>query len=213
VRAYSLDTTLTAVEICDDNQWRSAWDFQDELWGLANRYVEHRGGDAVGSPDEVSMILLQWREMLDGVRDDQQSVADRVDWVAKLRIVKGIQDRYDLQDGDAKLRAIDLQYHDLRPQRSLAHRVGLRTLQGDEDVREAVHNPPTTTRAYFRGQCVARYPDQIVAANWDSVVFDLGQGPLQRVPMMDPLRGTAALTEDLLRVSPTADDLLEALDR
>jgi proteasome accessory factor A len=151
--------------------------------------------------------------MLDGVRDDAASVADRVDWVAKLRIVKGIQDRYTLDDHDAKLRAIDLQYHDIRPQRSLAQRVGLRTLQDDELVREAVHNPPTTTRAYFRGQCVARYPDQIVAANWDSVVFDIGQGPLQRVPMMDPLRGTAALTADLLEVCPTADDLLEALDR
>ncbi len=50
------------------------------------------------------------------------------------------------------------------------------------------------TRAFFRGQCVARYPEEIVAANWDSVVFDLGEGPLQRVPMLDPLRGTHALT-------------------
>jgi len=60
---------------------------------------------------------------------------------------------------------------------------------------------------------VARYPDQIVAANWDSVVFDLGEGPLQRVPMMDPLRGTAALTQNLLETSRTADELLAALDR
>jgi proteasome accessory factor A len=80
-------------------------------------------------------------------------------------------------------------------------------------IREAVHNPPGSTRAYFRGQCVARYPDQIAAANWDSVVFDLGEGPLQRVPMLDPLRGTAALTRDLLEVSSTADELLQALDR
>jgi hypothetical protein len=27
-------------------------------------------------------------------------------------------------------------------------------------VREAVHNPPEETRAYFRGQCVARYPEK-----------------------------------------------------
>ena len=213
VRAYSLDTTLDAVEICEDDQWRSAWDFQDQLWFLADRYVQHRGGDAVGPPAEVSLILTQWREMLDGVRDDQQSVADRIDWVAKLRIVKGIQDRHELADRDARLHAIDLQYHDLRPEKSLAQRVGLRRLQTDEEIREAVHNPPTTTRAYFRGQCVARYPEQIVAANWDSVVFDLGHGPLQRVPMMDPLRGTAKLTQDLLEVCATADDLLEALDR
>ena len=72
---------------------------------------------------------------------------------------------------------------------------------------------PETTRAYFRGQCVARYPDEIVAANWDSVVFDLGEGPLQRVPMLDPLRGTQELTEELLETSATAQALLDALDR
>ena len=121
--------------------------------------------------------------------------------------------RHDLAPTDARLRAIDLQFHDLRPERSLARRVGLVELVGEEAVREAVHNPPRTTRAFFRGQCVARYPDQIVAANWDSVVFDLGEGPLQRVPMMDPLRGTAELTADLLETSQTADELLAALDR
>jgi len=213
VRAYSLDTSLKAVEICEDNLWRSAWDFQDQLWELATAYVNKSGGDAVGDEAEVTMILSQWREMLDGVRDDPEIVADRVDWVAKQRIVNGIRERYDLDAHDAKLRAIDLQYHDLRPEKSLAQRVGLKSLLRVDEVREAVHNAPRTTRAYFRGQCVARYPDQIAAANWDSVVFDLGEGPLQRVPMMDPLRGTAALTEDLLEVSSTANELLQALDR
>ena len=51
--------------------------------------------------------------------------------------------------------------------------------------------PPTTTRAYFRGTCLAKWPDDIVAANWDSLVFDIGRDPLRRVPMMEPLRGTA----------------------
>jgi hypothetical protein len=91
--------------------------------------------------------------------------------------------------------------------------VGLNQIFTLDEVREAVHNPPTSTRAYFRGQCVARFPEQIVAANWDCVVFDVGNGPLQRVPMMDPLRGTAALTSHLLESSPTANDLLNALDR
>jgi len=127
--------------------------------------------------------------------------------------VRGIRERHALAHDDARLRAIDLQYHDLRPERSLAQRVGLRTLSSYDEVREAVHNPPERTRAYFRGQCVARYPDEIVAANWDSVVFDVGEGPLQRVPMLDPLRGTRELTEELLETSATAQALLEALDR
>ena len=213
LRAFALDVTLLTTELCEDGTQRSAWDYQDQLWRLANTYVDHDGGAAVAPPEQVALILQQWRELLDGVREDRDSVADRVDWVAKLRILRGYQDRYDLPSGDAKLRAIDLQYHDLRPERSLAQRVGLRNLVPAQDVREAVHNPPNSTRAYFRGQCVARYPDQIVAANWDSVVFDVGRGPLQRVPMMDPLRGTAALTQDLLETSQSADDLLHALDR
>jgi hypothetical protein len=213
VRSFALDPTLHQTVLCEDDLTRSAWDFQDQLWHLAERYVDSHGGEVVAGPDEVALILSHWREMLDGVRDDPGSVADRVDWVAKLRIINGYRDRYQLDQGDARLRAIDLQYHDLRPERSLAQRVGLRELHPIERVREAVHNPPETTRAFFRGQCVERYPDQIVAANWDSVVFDLGEGPLRRVPMLDPLRGTRALTADLLETSPTADDLLEALNR
>ena len=35
--------------------------------------------------------------------------------------------------------------------------------------------PPTTTRAYFRGKCLQKWPNDIVAANWDSLVFDVGR--------------------------------------
>jgi proteasome accessory factor PafA2 len=213
VRAFALDLTLKESVPCDDDQSRSAWDYQDELWGLAARYVERTGASPVGEADEVRLILDQWREMLDGVRDNPDTVADRVDWVAKLRVVNGFKERHGLGERDAKLRAIDLQYHDLRSSHSLSQRVGLRKLADDATVREAVHNPPPGTRAYFRGQCVARYPDEIVAANWDSVVFDVGEGPLQRVPMLDPLRGTRALTAELLETSATASELLAALDR
>jgi len=50
------------------------------------------------------------------------------------------------------------------------------------------HNPPEETRAYFV-QCVARYPNEIVRRIGFSRLRS-GEGPLQRVPMLDPLRGT-----------------------
>ena len=71
--------------------------------------------------------------------------------------------------------------------------------------------PPTTTRAYFRGRCLAKYPADIVAANWDSLVFDLGSDPLRRVPMMDPLKGTAEHVEALLDSCSTPAELVERL--
>ena len=93
----------------------------------------------------------------------------------------------------------------------LLRRGELRRLFSDEQVDSATREPPEETRAYFRGQCVARYPDALVAANWDSLIFDIGEDSLTRVPMMEPLRGGKDRVAELLEGSPTAAGLLEAL--
>ena len=117
----------------------------------------------------------------------------------------------ELEPGSAKLKAIDLQYHDLRRGRCLALKVGLDTLVDQADVEWAMTNPPTTTRAYFRGRCLQKYPNEVVAANWDSLVFDVGRDPLRRVPMMEPLRGTADHVGKLIDDSASASELLQRL--
>jgi hypothetical protein len=71
--------------------------------------------------------------------------------------------------------------------------------------------PPTDTRAYFRGKCLQRWSDSIVAANWDSLVFDVGSDPLRRVPMMEPLRGTASHVATLFEECATPRELLDRL--
>jgi proteasome accessory factor A len=106
---------------------------------------------------------------------------------------------------------LDLQYHDMRPERSLFARVGAERLFTDDEVETAITEPPETTRAYFRGKCLQKWPDDIVAANWDSLVFDVGADPLRRVPMMEPLRGTAAHVARLIAECTTAAELLDRL--
>ena len=49
-----------------------------------------------------------------------------------------------------------------------------------------------------------------MSANWDCLVLDVGRGPLRRVPMMEPLRGTKDLVGQMCSESVT---LLELLDR
>ena len=49
-----------------------------------------------------------------------------------------------------------------------------------------------------------------MAANWDSLVFDVGGDPLRRVPMMEPSRGTAAHVGTLIDECDTAAELLES---
>jgi len=50
-----------------------------------------------------------------------------------------------------------------------------------------------------------------VAANWDSLVFDVGTDPLRRVPMMEPTRGTEAHVGSLLAGCTTPAELLGML--
>ena len=73
--------------------------------------------------------------------------------------------------------------------------------------------PPDDTRAYFRGTLPpALRPTTIVAANWDSLVFDIGDDPLRRVPMMEPGRGGTEHSRYVVgRVRPTSASLLARL--
>jgi Pup amidohydrolase len=73
--------------------------------------------------------------------------------------------------------------------------------------------PPTDTRAYFRGRCLERYASEVAAASWDSVIFDLGRESLVRIPTLEPLRGTRAHVGELLDVCQTAQELVDALTR
>ncbi len=79
------------------------------------------------------------------------------------------------------------------------------------EADHAVSNPPGSTRAYFRGRCLQKWPDAIVAANWDSLVFDVGGDPLRLVPMMEPSRGTAEHVGTLIDECETAAELLSRL--
>jgi Pup amidohydrolase len=196
--ALAAGGTITALEA----QW--------EYFDRARKYAETRGLGAVG--EEVGAdVMARWEAVLTALETDPTQAADVVDWVAKRRLLEGYRDRHDLEWGDPRLAAIGLQYHDLRPERCLAERAGLQRLVDPAEVAHAVSNPPETTRAYFRGRCLQKWPDAIVAANWDSLVFDVGGDPLRRVPMMEPSRGTAEHVGTLIDECETAAELLSRL--
>ena len=163
-------------------------------------------GEAVGAE-----VLRRWEHVLTALEDDPMTLAGQLDWVAKYRLIDGYRQRHDLAWDDARLAAMDLQYADLRPDKSLFDRLGVERLTTDEEVATAVSEPPTDTRAYFRGKCLQRWSDDIVAANWDSLVFDIGREPLRRVPMMEPTRGTQAHVGTLLADCKTSSELLDKL--
>lgn len=188
----------------------SALEIQYMYLEWLTKYVENELDEPVWTH-----LLEEWERTLDLLANDPMRLADTLDWVAKMRLLEGFVERDRLSWDDSKLRALDLQYHDVNPERSLYHRLvergSMRTLFSAEQIADAVENPPTQTRAYFRGRCVSEFPDSLVAANWDSLVFDVGEPNLKRVPMMEPLRGGADRVGALIDEAVDAADLIRRL--
>jgi proteasome accessory factor PafA2 len=216
LRAVSHDASLTHLLERSDGQTLTAVELQWEYFNLAAKYVEQRCGDDLD--DQTRDVMARWESVLNRLERDPMECAQELDWVAKLKLLESYRDRDGLQWDDAKLHLIDLQYADVRPEKGLYHRLvrlgRMERLLDDGSVTGAMHEPPEDTRAYFRGRCLDKYPDSIAAASWDSVIFDLpGHDSLQRVPTIDPTRGTKAHVGKLIDSCDTALALFSALTR
>jgi len=210
IRQVSHDTSLSARIMMSDGRMLSALQVQMEILEAAIQYANRYGLESV---DDVvgNDVLMRWASVLDGLETDPLLVANIVDWIAKKRIVDGFAQRHNLQIDDARLKAIDLQYHDMRVDKCLALRAGLVELCAKPDVMTAMVKPPESTRAFFRGTVLQRWPNDVIAANWDSVVFDIPNQGLKRVPMPEPLRGTRQMVGDVLASSRNPAELIENL--
>jgi len=187
-----------------------ALELQWEYLDAAKKFVKESDPTA-----ENAEVLEWWERVLSGLEEDPLSLRRELDWVAKYALIAAYRDRDGLAWGDPKLAAIDLQYHDVRRSRGLYHRLAeggkVERLIPEAEIERAVMEPPEATRAFFRGQCIRRYPDQIAAASWDSIIFDTGRDVLQRVPLREPLRGTREMVEELLEASEDATSLIAGL--
>ena len=210
----SHDPTLRRTVQLADGRTITGVELQEAYYEQAARFLAHRGD---GQHDPLTTdVMTRWGDVLDRLRRDPMSLAGELDWVAKLALLEGYRDRDGLGWEHPKLSLVDLQYHDLRPRRSLYQRLvdsgRMTRLVTDTEIARAVTQPPEDTRAYFRGRCLAQYAENVAAASWDSVIFDVpGRDALQRVPTLEPLRGTRSHVGELLDSSPTATDLLARL--
>jgi proteasome accessory factor A len=215
MRTVSHDPTCRAtVELLDGGQI-TAVELQWEFLRLAQKYADEVGLDACGGEHVGTMVLRRWESVLTDLERDPMVLDGQLDWVTKRSLFQAYMDRDGLEWSDPKLSLLDLQYHDVRPDRSLYERLvragKVERLVTEEEVHRGMTEPPSSTRAYFRGMCLARWPDSVVAANWDSVILDVGSDPLRRIPMMEPLRGTKAHVEPLFNQVGTPAELVERL--
>jgi proteasome accessory factor A len=210
MKAVSHDITCKQTVELADGRSISAVDLQWEYLKLAKKYAQDNETDS-GS----SEVLERWEGVLESLEADPRSLATQLDWVAKLSLLEAYRERDGLDWDHSKLKLIDLQYHDVQRAKGLYWKLvqsgKIETLVSDDEIAFAVDHPPEDTRAYFRGECLRRFSDHIVAASWDALIFDSGDEPLRKVPTMEPTRGTKAHVQALFDASPDVSALLANL--
>jgi hypothetical protein len=213
LKAVSHDPSLKHRMRLRDGRRLTALDLQWAYFERARAFCDERYGSDMDS--QTADVLNRWESVLDRLGRDPMLLSDELDWVAKLRLLEGYREREELPWSSPKLQLVDLQYADVRPEKGLYHRLvargSMKRLLDDAETQRAMVEPPDDTRAYFRGRCLAQYASEVVAASWDSVIFDVGRESLVRVPMMEPERGTKKHVGALFDKCESAKDLLEVI--
>jgi proteasome accessory factor PafA2 len=215
IRAVSHDPSLQATVDCSSLGRCTSIELQWEFLRLARKYADETGLESCGPEAIGTLVLDRWESVLGALESDPRSLDGQLDWVTKLELLRAYAERDDLRWNDPKLELLSVQYHDVRPGRSLYEKLvragRIERLLAEDDVIAAMADPPESTRAYFRGTCLARWADSVVAANWDSLVLDVGIDPLRRIPMMEPTRGSKEHVAELFGQVTTPRQLVERL--
>jgi proteasome accessory factor A len=111
----SHDHTLRHRIQLADGRTISALDLQGEYLDRARKYVDDRFGD--DADEQTRDVLARWEATLARLGTDPMSLANQLDWVAKLRLLEGYRDRDHLDWDASALQLVDLQYSDVRPEK------------------------------------------------------------------------------------------------
>jgi proteasome accessory factor A len=210
IKETSHDPTCRAELQLEDGRRLSAVQVQAEYLDMALAYYSQHSIDPI-----TKDVLVKWENALDCLGRDPMELSEKIDWVMKKSMIEGFMERKSVGWSSPQVEMLDLQYHDLRPDKGLYY---LLERQGraerivtDEEINAAIHTPPSDTRAYFRGECLRKYGATVFGVNWDSISFGVDGEPIKRILMAEPLKGTKAHVEELLANSPTAADLVKNL--
>ena len=210
IKEVSRDPTCRAEVSMESGGQRTAVQIQREYLEMAESYLSGRTTE----PWERD-VLHKWAEVLDALERDPMELANRIDWVMKKALIESFMERKGLDWNAPQVQMLDLQYHDLRPDKGLYYMLERQgraeRIANDDEIAAAVTTPPNDTRAYFRGECLRRYGSAVFGVNWDSISFSVDDAPIKRILMAEPLKGSRVHVEELLDRSPTAADLVRNL--
>lgn len=190
-RARILHPVRTMRHISRDLSWRWIVPLADGTTipavDLQRMYLEAAKEGFTGRDEQTDLALQAWEEVLDGLEADPMKLADRLDWVAKLEMLREFQgleskrspklgQRPQLVTPNDMTYSLDLEYHNIDPRVGLYHGMvqdgRLRRVTSDERINRGMTEPPEGTRATGRATAIRRLQqrrNRSYVIDWDMI--------------------------------------------
>ncbi len=146
------------------------------------------------SQPERAGLVADWEAVLNDLEADPRRCRDRLDWVAKLELLREFQSAQNLAEDDPWLQSLDLEYHRVDLDDGLYYGLeqsgAMRGVPPVDEVERAMLEPPASTRALVRGRLIQKFPAAVSSAQWDHVTLlgDEGEFKISLLEMFTPAR-------------------------
>ena len=212
LKGISRDMSRRWVVDLEDGSKRTALEVQ---WA----YLERARGEVAGRDPDTDWVLAEWKRVLDSLGRDPQELVGYCDWVTKKWLLDAFADSEGLDWENpghlAWLQSQDLEYHNIDPEEGLylllEGQGRVARLSDEKRILRAMVEPPRDTRAYFRGKCLEKFGDAVVALNWDSIEFQL-DGRVEVLQLKDCVdTGIITCYNQILDSSRSVEDLMNRI--
>ena len=159
LKEVSRDPERTWMLTLASGERLSAIDIQERFLELAIKHYH-------GQDEETDWVLAQWGEVLKDLRGDYTMLVGRVDWASKLWLLETFRQQEGLPWEDPWLKSLDLEYHNVDPQKGLYF--GLMEegrapcVTTVDAIQLAKDTPPRDTRAFGRGEVIRYLAEQTI---------------------------------------------------
>jgi proteasome accessory factor A len=168
-------------------------------------YLEHaeRYAQAADADPLTRSVILQWKQVLEKLERDPMQLDRELDWVIKRRWIDDYMARHRLTWRDPRVSLLDLQYHDIRPEKGVYYRLVqhgmVDRVTDDEAIEQAKHGPPQTTRARLRGEFIrqANLKGKDYRVDW--VYLKLNDPERETILCKDPFQSHDERVDRLIR--------------
>ena len=188
----SKDTRCTHKIELENGKRLSAVELQWQYFECAKQYFEQAESDPL-----TDQVMKRWEYVLKHLSRDPSSLDRELDWVIKKKLIETYVASRNLDWDSADVSMLDLQYHNIRKEGEkkktglyykLERKDQVERIVSDDQVDKAMHLPPETTRAKFRGRFVKLANERkiLCGVNWSYIQL---YEPYQKLFLStDPMR-------------------------